>query len=64
MMTLNNTAINIIADSGTVKGFMITRKQSEDSSRYDQWRGLTLEEAKTIEAAILMVANRILEQAK
>ena len=43
---------------------MITRKQSEDSSRYDQWRGLTLEEAKTIEAAILMVANRILEQAK
>lgn len=64
MMTLNNTAINIIADSGTFKGFMITRKQSEDSSRYDQWRGLTLEEAKTIEAALLMVANRILEQSK
>ena len=61
MMTLNNTAIHIIADSGTFKGFMITRKQSEDSSRYDQWRGLTLDEAKAIEAALLMVANRILE---
>lgn len=64
MLTLNNTAISIIADSGTFQGFMITRKQSEDPQQYDQWRGLTLEEAKEVEAAVLMVVDRILEQAK
>jgi hypothetical protein len=58
------TAIHIMADSGTFQGFMITRKQSEDTSRYDQWRGLTIDEAKEVEAALLVVANNILEQAK
>ena len=64
MMTLNNTAIHIMADSGTFKGFMITRKQSEDNTQYDQWRGLTVEEAKEIEASLLITANTILEQVK
>lgn len=62
MLAINNTAIHIMADSGVFQGFMITRKQSEDSNRYDQWRTITLEEAKAIEVAILMVANRILEE--
>lgn len=64
MMTHNSTAIHIMADSGTFQGFVITRKQSEDTRRYDQWRVLTLDEARAVEAALLVVANSILEQAE
>jgi hypothetical protein len=61
MITLNNSCIYIMADSGNFLNFSILRKQSEDKTRYDQWRNLTMEEAKQIEAAVLMVVDQILE---
>jgi hypothetical protein len=40
--------------------FNISRKQSDDPEQYDQWRNLTLEEAKQVEVGILLVVNKIL----
>jgi hypothetical protein len=52
--------ISISADSGKFMNFNISRKQSDDPDRYDQWRNLTLEEAKQVELAVLLTVNKIL----
>jgi uncharacterized lipoprotein YehR (DUF1307 family) len=52
--------ITLSADSGTFKGFNILIKQSENTAQYDQWRPLTLEEAKKVELSLLIAAYETL----
>ena len=62
MTTLGDFSINICADSGNFQGFMVTRKQSEKQGQYDQWRPLTLEEAKLVEFAVLAVIHGMFKE--
>jgi hypothetical protein len=48
--------ITLSADSGNFQGFNILVKQSENNAQYDQWRPLTLEEAKKVELSLLIAA--------
>jgi hypothetical protein len=62
MHVLGDTMISISADTGKFLNFNLSRKQSDDPEQYDQWRGLTLEEAKQVEIAVLAVVNKILSE--
>jgi predicted ATPase len=52
----NKMMITLSADSGTFQGFNILIKQSENTEQYDQWRPLTLDEAKKVELSLLIAA--------
>jgi predicted ATPase len=52
----NKMMITLSADSGNFQGFNILVKQSENTAQYDQWRQLTLEEAKKVELSLLISA--------
>ena len=52
----NKMMITLLADSGKFQGFNILVKQSENTAQYDQWRKLTLEEAKKVELSLLIAA--------
>jgi hypothetical protein len=60
MKRTNNTMVSTSADSGTFMHFNISRRQSDDPEQQDQWRNLTLEEAKKVEVAILATVEGIL----
>lgn len=62
MHVLGDTMISISADTGKFLNFNLSRKQSDDPEQYDQWRGLTLEEAKQVEIAVLAIVNKILSE--
>jgi hypothetical protein len=52
--------ITLSTDSGTFQGFNILIKQSDTADQYDQWRPLTLEEAKKVELSLLIAAYETL----
>jgi hypothetical protein len=52
--------ITLDTDSGKFLGFNVLLKQHENAEMYDQWRTLTLEEAKKVEAAVLLMVYQVL----